>query len=63
MTRTTGTHDKLGLVMQVGLRLVQFKVYNWICKLKMPIFEGKDAYAWVYRVKSYFIVNWWPPFV
>ena len=23
----------------------------------MPIFEGKDAYGWVYRVECYFTIN------
>ena len=23
----------------------------------MPIFEGKDAYGWVYKVEHYFTIN------
>ncbi|XP_028552250.1 uncharacterized protein LOC114580023 [Dendrobium catenatum] len=26
-------------------------------KLKIPIFEGEDAYGWIYRVERYFAVN------
>jgi len=26
-------------------------------KLKMPIFEGEDAYGWIYKVERYFAVN------
>ncbi|KAI0501936.1 hypothetical protein KFK09_016881 [Dendrobium nobile] len=26
-------------------------------KLKVPVFEGEDAYGWVYRVERYFAVN------
>ncbi|KAI0519065.1 hypothetical protein KFK09_006505 [Dendrobium nobile] len=26
-------------------------------KLKMPIFEGDDAYGWIYKVERYFAVN------
>lgn len=28
-----------------------------IKKLKMPIFEGEDAYGWIYHVERYFMVN------
>ncbi|GKC26546.1 hypothetical protein Tco_1033840, partial [Tanacetum coccineum] len=30
---------------------------NRIRKLKMPVFEGEDAYGWIYRVKRYFEIQ------
>ncbi|XP_028554071.1 uncharacterized protein LOC114580489 [Dendrobium catenatum] len=30
---------------------------NRMRKLKLPIFEGEDAYGWIYRVERYFAVN------
>ena len=35
----------------------QFGVDSRVRKLKMPIFEGEDAYGWVYRVERYFTIN------
>ncbi|PWA72590.1 hypothetical protein CTI12_AA104190 [Artemisia annua] len=30
-------------------------------KLKMPLFEGEDAYGWIYRVERYFEIQGLPP--
>ena len=35
----------------------QFGADSRVRKLKMPIFEGDDAYGWVYRVECYFTNN------
>uniref|UniRef100_A0A1S8ADV7 Aminoacyl-tRNA ligase n=1 Tax=Citrus limon TaxID=2708 RepID=A0A1S8ADV7_CITLI len=35
----------------------QFGVDSRVRKLKMPIFEGEDAYGWVYRAERYFAIN------
>ncbi|KAH9751882.1 phosphatidylinositol N-acetylglucosaminyltransferase subunit A [Citrus sinensis] len=35
----------------------QFGADSRVRKLKMPIFEGEDAYGWVYRVECYFTIN------
>ena len=37
--------------------LTQFGADSGVRKLKMPIFEGEDAYGWVYRVEHYFAIN------
>ncbi|KAH9724928.1 Plastid division protein CDP1 [Citrus sinensis] len=37
--------------------LTQFGADSRVRKLKMPIFEGEDAYGWVYRVERYFAIN------
>ncbi|GKE17762.1 hypothetical protein Tco_1425339 [Tanacetum coccineum] len=29
----------------------------WLRKLKMPIFEGEDAYGWIYRMERYFDIQ------
>ena len=35
----------------------QFGVDSRVRKLKMSIFEGEDAYGWMYRVERYFTIN------
>ena len=35
----------------------QFGADSRVRKLKMPIFEGEDAYGWVYRVECYLTIN------
>ena len=37
--------------------LTQFGADFRVRKLKMLIFEGEDAYGWVYRVERYFAIN------
>ena len=39
------------------VRQTQFGEDFRIRKLKMLIFEGEDAYGWVYRVECYFTTN------
>ncbi|GKD51679.1 hypothetical protein Tco_1280655 [Tanacetum coccineum] len=42
---------------QAGDRFVYHKFEHRMRKLKMPVFEGEDAYGWIYRVERYFEIQ------
>ena len=42
---------------RTGAGQTQFGADSRVRKLKMHIFEGGDAYGWVYRVECYFTIN------
>ena len=44
-----------------GNRERNYNSENRMRKLKMPVFEGEDAYGWIYRVERYFEIQGIPP--
>ncbi|PWA85900.1 Ankyrin repeat-containing protein [Artemisia annua] len=44
-----------------GNRGRNYNSENRMRKLKMPVFEGEDAYGWIYRVECYFEIQGIPP--
>ncbi|GJZ61061.1 hypothetical protein Tco_0617198 [Tanacetum coccineum] len=45
---------------QAGDRFAYHGFEHRMRKLKMPVFEGKDAYGWIYRVERYFEIQGLP---
>ncbi|GJU41638.1 hypothetical protein Tco_1194595 [Tanacetum coccineum] len=45
---------------QAGDRFAYLRFEHRMRKLKMPVFEGEDAYGWIYRVERYFEIQGLP---
>ncbi|GJT15974.1 hypothetical protein Tco_0874680 [Tanacetum coccineum] len=49
-----------GRTNQAGDRFAYHGFEHRMRKLKMPVFEGEDAYGWIYRVERYFEIQGLP---